>query len=162
MKWLVALRGDQSDLAALSYSLSNVELAITLHDDSYYLTSQDFGENDTPDEVFAKAKDLVQLITGASRLALDSTEPISIAGIYKERGDGVRDIFIFPESIAATSRVMAPTISLSRPDGTVEEYHPADPVREWVPLALRDEATAKVLRIFASDTGPKETGIIIA
>ena len=47
---------------------------------------------------------------------------------------------------------MAPTVKVTRADGTVEEFHPADPVRVWMPLALSDDSIANVFRILSSGT----------
>jgi hypothetical protein len=43
-------------------------------------------------------------------------------------------------------------VRLTHADGTVEEFHPADPVKQWAGLALKNDAVANVFRIFAVGT----------
>jgi hypothetical protein len=70
--------------------------------------------------------------------------------VYRHRDDGTREINVFAEPGVIRFRATAPTVQLAHVDGTVEVFHPADPVRAWLPLAFSDDAVANVFRILSS------------
>jgi hypothetical protein len=142
--------GDKSDLAMLAQSLAGSDINISHDGQDYILMSDQFSEGDEAGEVRQKAERLVSILNGAVLLALDATQPISVRALYRRHRDGKRDGFLFPKPVMIRLRVAAPTITLTHADGTIEESHPADPVKQWAGLALKDERVANVFRILAN------------
>ena len=152
MVWMVKLAGDTSDLGALGQSLAGSDINISHDGQDYFLTSDRFAPGDESADVRQKAEDIIAVLNGASRLALDATQPIRLGAVYRRREDGRRDIFLFPEPLLIRFRAVSPTVKVSHPDGTLEEFHPADPVKQWATLALSNDAVADVFRILAAGT----------
>ena len=147
--WIVQVAGDPSDLSTLGQSLTGNDLNISHDGQGYVLKSDQFADDDDAATVREKAEELVAVLNGASRLALDSINPIGVGAVYRQREGGKRDIFVFPEPGVIRLRGFAPTIKLTHTDGTVEEFHPADPVKQWVGVASKQDTVANVLRILA-------------
>src|SRR5262249_28096276 len=101
--------------------------------------------------VYKEAQNLIPVLNGATRLELNSRQMITLGAIHRSRADGKRDTYIVPEPTIVAWRAVAPTIRLIHPDGTVEELHPADPVRDWMKVALTDSAATQVLKIIGSE-----------
>lgn len=127
--WMVQLSGDTSDLATLSQSLTGTDINV-LHDGHNYVLKSDRSASiDEAGKVHQEAENMIDIINGASHLALNITECIRVGAVYQHREDGGHDTFIFPEPGVIRLRSVAPTVTISRMDGTVEEIHPADPVK---------------------------------
>jgi hypothetical protein len=152
MTWVVQLAGDASDLSALAQSLTGADINVSHDGQDYVLTSDRFEPDDDAATVRQKAEDIVAFLNGGCRLALDATQSIRVGAVHRRRDDGTRDIFVFPEPAVIRFRVIAPTVKVTHADGTVEESHPADPVKQWSSLALSNHAVANVFRILSSGT----------
>src|SRR6185295_15206367 len=150
--WMVQLAGDNSDLAALAQSLTGSDLNVSHDGKGYVLTSDRFSSGDDAGAVRQTAQEMIAILNGASRLALEAKKAITVGSVYRRDEDGRRDSFIFPEPARIRIRAFPPTMKISRADGTVEEFCPADPVRQWTALALKNDAIAKVFRILAGGT----------
>jgi hypothetical protein len=152
MTWAAQLAGDTSDLSALAQSLTGTEINVFHDGRDYVLTSDRFTPADDAAVVHQKAESMVALLSGGSRLALDATESIRVGAVYQLHNDGRRDTFIFSEPAVISFRMISPTVRMTYADGTVKEFHPADPIKQWMALALSNDAVAKVLRILSSGT----------
>jgi hypothetical protein len=150
MTWMVQLAGDTSDLSALAQSLTGADINISHDSQDYVLTSDRFEPDDDAAAVKEKAEDMVMFLNAGCRLALEATQSIRVTGVYRWHDDGRRDIFLFPEPLVVRLRVFAPTLTVTHANGTIEESHPADPVKQWTSLALSNEAVANVFRILSS------------
>lgn len=152
MTWMVQLAGDTSDFSALAQSLTETDTNVSYDGQDYILTSDRFASADDAAAVRQKAEDMVALLNGGSRLALDATQSIRVGAVYRRRDDGRRDIFVFAEPAVIRFRAISPTVKVTHADGTVEEFHPADPVKQWMVLALSNDDVANVFRILSSGT----------
>lgn len=152
MAWTVQLAGDATDLSALAQSLTGADINVSHDGQNYILTSDRFQPSDDAQTIRQNAEQMVELLNGASRLVLDATQSIRVGAVYRHRDDGTREIFAFPEPAVIRFRAISPTVKLTHADGTVEEFHPADPITQWMPVALSDDAVANVLRIVSSGT----------
>jgi hypothetical protein len=150
--WVVQLAGNTGDLAALAKSLTGADIHISHDGQDYVLMSDQFAESDEAGAVHRKAEELVAFLNGASRLALDTIQLIRVGAVYRRRDDGKSDTFVFLEPAVSRSSTFAPTVELTYVDGTVEKFHPADPVKEWARLWLKNEKIANVFRILAGGT----------
>ena len=152
MKWTVQLAGNASDLSMLAQSLTGSNINVSHDGQEYVLMSDRFDPSDDAAAIRQKAEDLVTLLNGASRLALDATQSIKVGAVYRHGEDGRCEIFVTPEPDRMRFRDGLSTVKSTHADGTIEEFHPADPVRQWVPLALSNDAVANVFRILSSGT----------
>jgi hypothetical protein len=150
MEWQVEMNGNMADLSALSQTLTGVDVKIAQDGQSYILMSSEFDPNLCAEAVREKALNIADQLNGAARLALSATSPIRVGPVYRVHDDGTRDVYLCPEPAALRISGFAPTIVISHADGTVEESHPADPVRQWLLLAQNDERVDLVLKIFAT------------
>ena len=149
MEWMVQLIGDSSDLSALAESLNAADVNISHDGQSYIMMSAAFSSDLSADGVRKKAQDIVDVLNGAIRLVLDSTEAIRLGAVYRIRDDGSREISVFPEPNVIHLRAVAGTVQITHVDGTVQVFHPAAPVKEWLAIAAQSKAVAKVLRLVA-------------
>lgn len=152
MAWMVQLDGDTSDLVSLAQALTGTNINVSHDGQDYVLTSDRFAQTHDAAVIRQEAEDVVAMLNGASRLALGTTQSIRVGAVYWRREDGKRDIFVFPEPAAIRLRAFSPTVKVAHPDGTVEAFHPADPVKQWTTLALSNDAVANVFRIFSAGT----------
>jgi len=150
--WMVQLAGDTCDLAALAQSLIGGDINVSYDGQDYVLTSDRFAFSDEAGAVRQKAEDIIAVLNGASRLALNATQSIRVGAVYRHHKDGRRDVFVFPKSAMVRFRAISPTLKVTHADGTVEECHPADPVKQWTALALKNDAIADVFRILGDST----------
>jgi len=149
MTWAVCLSGDSSDLGMLAESFKGPEFAITKEGDEFLLTSPEFESLNDAGSIHQHSLKFVEIMNGAIRLALDSRKAVAVSAVYNRQKDGRRDVYIFPEPVVAKCRVLA-TVTITRLDGTVETYHPADPVQDWMKIASSDGAVATALRLIGS------------
>jgi hypothetical protein len=150
--WMVQLAGDTSDLGALAQSLTSGDISVSHDGQDYVLTSDGFALSDEAGAVRQKAEDMIAILNGAARLALDATQAIRVGAVFRRRENGRRDVFVLPEPAVIRFRAISPTVTVTHPDGTTEEFHPADPVKQWAALALNNDAIANVFRILAGGT----------
>lgn len=147
MEWIVEVVGESSDLEELSRSLDSPELRLTQEGQSFFLRSTDFKSLKSADDVRNNATEILSLINGAARLALRMRKPLVVGNVVKVNDDGKRSIFV---SLSATMSLRGNTcVSITRADGTVEQFRQANPISSWIEIAQHDKNVAKVLRLLA-------------
>lgn len=148
MEWLVEMQGDKSDLQDLGKSLSSPELCITKDGDNFVLKSTRFERFTNVDDVRSMACELLSLINGAAKLALDMRERLTIRAIVRVKDDDTRSTFIcLSNDITVRGSI---GVSIVSPTGVVEEIHQADPIPDWVRIGQQDEKVFKVLQLLGS------------
>jgi len=150
MEWLVEIQGDKSDLQDLGKSLSSPELCITKDGDNFVLKSTDFERFTNVDDVRNIACELLSVINGAAKLALDMRERLTIGAIVRVKDDGTRSTFICLSNDITVHGSIG--VSIVSPTGVVEEIHPGDPIPDWVRIAQQDKNVSKVLQFLGSMT----------
>ena len=96
-----------------------------------------------------KAMKIASILSGASRLVLDARHCIKVGGVFFQHEDGKQDATLFAEVGVIEVRAFSPTVTITRRDGTIEESHPADLVKDWAGIALRCDAVAKIFEILS-------------
>lgn len=151
MTWKVELAGDSAELSTLLKSLSDSnEMKISNDGERYFLTSANFRDSDEAKTIKQKAERIIVILNGACRLLLDSRDSIKISVVERINSDGQPEKHVFPEPATIHFRTISPSLQKRYADGTVEEFHPADPMKEWGPLALNDEKVETVLTIVSN------------
>ena len=145
MQWEIQLAGPSEDLKALEESMSASNIRIFSRNSQFFLEWDGFEHLKLPEEVFDSAKNLLQMLTGAARIAIGMRKPIEVAHIARYRPDGKQDSFSYVREIAFIRD--SATISLTARDGSNLIVRPADPVPKWIDLALADSTVAKALRL---------------
>jgi len=148
MKWRTILNGDSLELKFLEESFTNPDCLIRQEDGTFTLSSTDFESMNDPDRIGEHAQKLIERINGALVLVLGSNTPLTSGGVYELRPDGGRNVFASMHAQARCRAFAAGTVAHS--DGSVEETHVADPIRDWTSLALRDKAVANVLSLLGT------------
>ena len=120
--------------------------------DKFILRSNAFDILDVPRTVAEKAKEILAVLSGATRLILGGHTSMSVGGIYRVRDDGGRDIFLIAEPGTFQMRGFASTMVVTKSDGTEEIHRPADGIPSWLALATTDDAVAKALRLYDEDS----------
>ena len=149
MSWEIRISGDPLDLRMLENACNGLNLTIIKHGDEYLLSSTEFEALNESEKIREKALEFLEFINGAAKLLLDSRNPIEMDALYRRHADGRRDTYIFTEPAEVHFRGIAPSITVSRLDGSTETYHPADPIPKWIGLASKDEAVASALRLLS-------------
>jgi hypothetical protein len=140
MTWMVQLKGDPPGLAALAQSLTGDDIRVSHNGQDYVLMSDYFASCDKASAVHQKAEEMIVYINGASRLVWDSMQPIRVSKIvYRRREDGILDTFIVSDPLVVRCQATG-------------FFQNANSVSQWVKLARKHEAIAKVLRIVAEGT----------
>jgi hypothetical protein len=146
MNWEVQIMGDVADLKELSKCLTDNELRVEELNGQFFLRSIRFDNLATPEDITYESTDILALLTGSTRLALGGKTPIYIANIARIRDDGGRDIFVtISETVHARDFI---GLEIHRENGTVEVFHPAHKVPEWLKIGFSDVKVAKALRLF--------------
>lgn len=152
MKWIICLSGDKEDLYELSKSLNTRDLTVFKDENQYYLQSSLISSVDEYKDVSEKVKELIDLINGATKLALGTRNTISVSDIYILKDDGGRILFGSAE-LSASMRVRA-SYQIIRADGTIELCNPADSIPNWLELSQKNELIHKVIKLisYSSDS----------
>jgi len=144
--WVVRLSGDEFELKELCRSTKLPELTIKQEDSTFILESSFFNELQDAGEIKQKVDDLLLLINGSMRLALGSRTPVEVEAVIHINNNGAKVTTCFHEDIMYGSAISSHTIT--RVNGSIEEFHPADPIPGWMILANSNEIVQKVLRLF--------------
>ncbi len=152
MDWEVSLKGDAADLEILSQSFTDPAFSISKLGEEFVLTSSEFDAMNDARQVRDRAKVLVDLVNGASMLAIGSRTPVAIGGVHRRHADGHRDVAMFAE-IVGHCRVLA-SLTIAHLDGSTETFRPGDLIRDWVKVASTDKEVAKALSLLS--TGPAD------
>ncbi len=151
MEWTVQLIGDPLDLAALAQSLTTSETKVFREGQNHVLASDAFAHAADAAAVRRTADEILALINGAARLALGALRPIQIGAIYRKRSGAPPEIHVMAEPVIVHLRSSA-SVWVVDAGGTIQESHPADPVRDWLALGRSDAAVGKVLQSVAAGT----------
>lgn len=149
MEWVVTLSGDVYTLEELSKVFSSSDISIQKEQDAFVLRSRDFADLISDDQVRDHATEILTSLNGAAKLALGSCSPIVIEDISKIRDDGTRHVYVSATSSVVVSATCS--VSLIHADGTIEEFHPADPAITWMDLSKRDRHVKRALHLIAND-----------
>lgn len=152
MGWVICLSGEKEDLHELSKSFNTDELTICEQNDTYYLESNrvDKPANDYK-QVEKTIYDIVDLLNGAAKLALGSTNKIDISNIYYENTDGSKLIFAsaaISSSLHLRTRGQAHVVQA---DGTIVTFNPADSIPNWLKLCNKNPLIRKVFNLISND-----------
>lgn len=147
MKWEVDVLGDQTDLRLLQKAFFSDEFYLSEENGKFVLRSRAFEDLNDADAVRARAVELVASLSGASRALLGAQQSLNVGGATLVREDGTRNYFLVVHPSTIRMRGMPVSLRITRADGTVEEHHPADPVRDWIDVAVKNPAVAKALRL---------------
>ena len=150
MKWIICLSGDEADLNELSKSLITEFLTVYKKGNQYYLKSTQILSTDEYKEVSEKIKELIDLINGATKLALGTRNTIAVSDIYILKDDGGRILF-GSAHLSASLRVRT-SYQVIRADGTIETCNPADSVPNWLELSKKNELINKLIKLISHDS----------
>lgn len=147
MHWEVQITGDTSDLRMLVDSLETGDVQLGESEHGYVLRALEFESLNSADAVRDLAIEIVTVLSGSARLALGTHQSLNVGAVYHVRPDGKRDITLFAEPGVIRLRGMPVTLMLTRADGTTDAHKSADPVAQWLPLAMGNPAVARALRL---------------
>jgi hypothetical protein len=119
------LKGHDFDLQDLVDILPSGDVRVIREGDEYYLTSADIDHPPEGTAFHDIAEQLVTRINGLARVKDPSLQPVALSDKYSD-GEG-QHILIRPAPFQSRVRSGTPTITVTRPDGTVI----ADPPSPW-------------------------------
>lgn len=147
MNWEVDIAGDLTDLRLLQKAFCSDDFSLTEKNGKFVLRATAFDGMNDVDEVRAKAKELVTSLSGASRALLGAQKQLEVGGVTLIRPDGTKNHFVLVEPAAISVRGLPVSVRVTKSDGSVEEHHAADPVRQWLDVAVKNPTVAKALRL---------------
>ena len=147
MRWEVDVIGEQTDLRLLQKAFCSDEFHLSEENGRFVLELRAFEDLNDPNAVRERAAEFVTSLSGASRALLGAQESFSVGDVALVREDGSKNYFFLAEPGTIRIRGMPVSFRVARADGTVEEHHPADPVREWLEVAVRNHAVVQALRL---------------
>ncbi|MBN1762727.1 MAG: hypothetical protein JW878_06605 [Methanomicrobia archaeon] len=150
MEWYVEITGESFDLEELSKSLNSPELCITQEGNAFILKSTDFNILKDANEVRTRASEILSLINGSARLALEMRKPLEVGSVVEITDDGKRRLFDLIEFAGCCFGRVSVSTTIVKANGTVQEQesHQADPIVDWIAIARYDTNVATVLRLF--------------
>lgn len=148
--WIISLSGDESDLNELVRSLNNENMTIYKENDTYYLKCSKIDKTTSYQEVINKATEIINLINGATKLALCTRNSIKLSDVYFLRDDGGRDIYASFELSASVNVRL--NYQITKADGSVEIINPADSVRDWLVLSEQNDKINKIFSLLSNDS----------
>jgi hypothetical protein len=151
VKWEVDIIGDPADLRMLSEAMRGGDTSICEREGAFVLRSTQFDSFQDANDVRAHTQEIVTFLSGYSRLVLGAHKPIKMGSVVMVRDDGTKNVFVQLEPLTIRARVSLASVSVTRADGTVEHYGPADSVKDWLEAAGQDPAVAKALRLRNAD-----------
>ena len=146
-KWIAAISGNDADLAELQKSLVGPDLRVSHQHGSYVLESSRFDLLATPEQVQSRANEILEVLSGASRVAFGLISPLSASWVATINDDGSRNVYMtVTERVAFRDTV---SVVITREDGTVETINPADEVPRIAAVAEKYTNAAEVLKLLA-------------
>ncbi|MDW5551691.1 hypothetical protein [Methanosarcina sp.] len=149
MVWEVQITGDKSDLKELSKVLINKDLSITKKNEYFVLRSEYLDVLSDYDEVETKVIELLKSVNACAKLALNSLKVIGYQSISWLDEKGNKKTF-FKDTCVIAVRCKSSICEIS-PDGIIEIYNQAMPVRNWIEIAQKDENVKKVFMQVSHD-----------
>jgi hypothetical protein len=147
MRWEIDVSGDLTDLRMLQKAFCSEEFALAEENGKFVLRAKAFEDLNDADVVRARAAELVTSLSGASRALLGAQHSLEVGGVTFVRPDGTKNHFVVVGPAVIRFRGLPASIRITKPDGTIEEHHAADPVREWLDVALKDPVVSTALRL---------------
>lgn len=150
MEWVVTLSGNAHVLEELSKVFNTPDTCIQRDNEHFVLKSRDWVDFTSCEQVRDHTNEILASLNGAAKLSLGSHSSITIGSISKIHNDGSRHTYVSVKFVAAPATI---TISarITRADGTIEEFHPADPVVTWMDLSQRDANVKRALYLIEND-----------
>jgi hypothetical protein len=143
-KWLLRLKGRESQLQELSKLGSQPDWRVAELEGSHYLTSRQFDSLEDPREVRDLARDLLGRIAGAARIVDPHFEPIEVAGIERVEKGRPPTQFILFEPVVIELRIPPARIVMSNGAPLPR----LAPVADMVAIAKQDERVATALHFW--------------
>lgn len=147
-RWSVSLDGDRIDLRLLVGACKEGPVQITETDGAFYLAADAFEAETDHEAVRAKAEGLLTVLNGISRLVFNSEKRMRVHTLYGTAHGGGRAVYVAIEDCLRLCS--APSVSVTKAGGSIEQTHAGDPVRGWLELANHDAEVAWALRLIAT------------
>ncbi len=142
-KTLIQLLGDRLDIQDLQTGLRTSDWKIIKETDGYYLTSDFLSSIADSKDIESKAKQIIDLLNGASSIVHRDHKKIETGSIIKVDEEGKRAIFMsINEAIKVRVRMSAVVLR----KGVVEE--PSSNIENWITIAQKHESVRDVLHFF--------------
>ena len=151
-KWIASIIGNEADLMELEKSLSGPDLRVSKELGTYVLESVDFNSETDPELVRRQAGRILEILSGASRLAFGLIAPFKVASVAEVRDDGSKHAHVTLHATIAMRSAFSAVVT--RQDGTVEKHEScksADEVPTMTGLAKRNATAAEALRLLGKD-----------
>ena len=135
------------DLQVLAVLLPTGDVSVVRDGDDYYLTAPEIDNPPQGVHYYDAAASVLQRVNGLARASDPSFRPVSLNGKYGERGS--YDQVISPKSIEVRTQFGTPTVTVTRPDGTVIPAPPS-PWPNRFAVSDTNADVAEALAIMAS------------
>jgi len=147
MEWEVRVTGSKVVLGQLFDVLKDREPRLVRDGETFVLRATEFRSLADSGSVLARAKKIVEVLSGFARLELQSVESLEVSSVTRLRADGLRDYFLDAEPGRYRVTGVPISIVVQRADGTAEGRKPAEGIAIWFPKAVLDPAMSQALRL---------------
>lgn len=149
MSWEVIVIGEEHDLLLLQDAFKSPTISIQRLEDRWILKSSSLDAIADHNDVLKKGQETLDMISGASKLAIGLRTPLSVGYVIKRNEDGTGHIFVtLRDTIRISDRVRI-TVKDTSGD-VVYESRSEDQVPIWIDVAERDANVASVLRLLGT------------
>jgi hypothetical protein len=114
------LEGDPHDLQVLAHLLADGDTCV-VHDaekDAYYLTAPEIDDPPAGAQFYEVAKKELARLNGFAHLVDGGFRPVTLSGAFSQ-GDSVHQVIFAEASGVLRAQVGVPTVTVTRPDGTL-------------------------------------------
>src|SRR2546426_1177303 len=147
-RWLIKIKGKQSDLEDLPLLLTSSDLTVTREGGEFFLQAEYLNRIDDEATMIRQAEDLLHIISAAAPLHFQGFTALEIGGVLCLDDRGVRT-----ESLMPATGLSAKWLGAPEDDGTFIPANRSKNVEHLVNLSIKFGDVAKALQFLRENTG---------
>lgn len=147
--WEIDVATDAHGLRFLREVLAESKVGLTEQEGRHILRIPELDGIVDAGVVRSRARSLVTSLSGAAKLVLGWTTPMTVGSVLRRHPDGRADHFLEVDSARIVIRSFPVTLRVTHPDGTVEERGLGEEVLPWLEHVRKEGAASRVLRLIS-------------
>jgi len=149
-KWFVQLHGDHELLEWLTSDSDSIDGLFIIKDNgNFFMTSLEFENMDSIEEVKKKSDEILEMINGIASFLFSTKGRLSSNSISNRNVSGGIDCTVFVETSYINLSSPPPTITIENGDGTVSKSSPLLSINQLLADATKSANKSKILKLLA-------------